>query len=252
MHSVIAEAALTALFDGLSWILLRAVAIDIAWSDLRRDTYEVAPPPALPPEPTQAEFLFSVQRENSAHTDSKVGQLLSLASALAAVIVVFVRDARPWWLLLTLSTSLVASVFLCITALAVRRDMLPLLEPKGRVAKREWGPDLLTCIQSNDASHRLRVDRYRAAMRYFFVALIATPLLAAGSSAPPEHFATLAAAVARMEKNGIRVRLMPSDSLTTNSVQALTEFGLPRWIARDAPNTHSTVGPRRDTAPRKP
>jgi hypothetical protein len=228
------ESALIALLDFVSWLLLRLAAIDVSWKELRGRTYAPDETANLVPEADQAEFLFTLQRENSAHTDGKVGQLLTLSVALATVVVVFARDAQPRWLLVFLICALVISVFLCVTALEVRHETLPVLESKGRAAKRSWSRDLLLSYHANVAVHRLRVDRYRAAARYFVVALLTTPVLAALTPATVDRLADIAARLGQLERAGLLVRVAPNETADPPRNPDASEE-LTSWLWRGGP-----------------
>lgn len=174
---------------GLTWaghaavfLLCRVALVDLAFREVRAKRYlDAKRPPDHALDAGQAEFLFKAQREDSSHTDDKVKQLLTLSSSLATIILAFVRDVRPRWLVVSALALLFACVYLCVSVLDVRGGQGPTPGDAGqddRDLKRGWARDLVASLYVNQRAHAYRVDRYRAAGRYFRVAFLLTPVLA--------------------------------------------------------------------------
>jgi hypothetical protein len=109
----------------LTWL----VAVPASRDEIRARAY--SPQGTMPlhdVDRAQAEFLYKQQREDSAHTDDKVKQLLTLSASLTTAIVVFTRDVEPRWLVAAVMGLLIACVFLCLSVLDVRTAMMPTLE----------------------------------------------------------------------------------------------------------------------------
>ena len=168
--------------DRFLYALCRLAAIDLRLSEVGERTYRPIPAtPAHDLDKAQAEFLFKMQREDSAHTDDKVKQLLTLSSSLATIILAFVRDVRPRGLVVFVLAVLFACVYLCISVLEVRTGQTPTPGDAGQPSDdldQEWASDLTASLFANRRAQDYRVDRYRAAGRYFRLAFLLTPVLA--------------------------------------------------------------------------
>jgi hypothetical protein len=180
------------------YVLTRMAWVRVTFEELRTQTTidASAVVPTHPLNPSQAELLFKSQREDSARTDEKVRQLLTVSASLAAIIAVFARDVRPRGLVVLLLALLVACVYLCLHVLDVRTEVVPTLENADTDSnQRQWARDLLWSCFANRARHRLRVEHFRAAGRYFVAALLVTPFVAAFATAKPDPIPSLRAAV---------------------------------------------------------
>jgi hypothetical protein len=185
----------------LVWCLMRVVLVRATRAQVRDRSYE--PQGSLPHydvDEVQAEFLYKQQREDSAHTDDKVNQLLALSSSLTAAIAVFTLDVQPRWLVAVVMGLLIACVFLCLSVLEVRTANVPTLEDaNSHDSNKRWARDLLVSCFANRARHAFRVDRYRAAGRYFTMALLLTPIIAFFSVSKPDPTEKITRAVERVE-----------------------------------------------------
>lgn len=173
------ESARLGIHGCFTLILTRLARVHVTSAHIRERSY---PPQGSLPlhdiDAAQAEFQYRLQREDSAHTDDKVKQLLTLSSALASVVVVFTGDVQPRLIVAIPMGLLLASVFLCLGALGVRTINAPTLEDMRRSdIKQQWAKDLLSSCFANRGRHAFRVDCYRAAARYFVLALLGTPVI---------------------------------------------------------------------------
>ena len=177
------EGAFTGLGRIFVYLLCRVAFIELSLKEVRAGRYlNVKDTPTHVLDSGQAEFLFKTQREDSSHTDDKIKQLLTLSSSLATIILAFVRDVHPQWLVVLVLAVLFACVYLCISVLEVRSGQQP---TPGEAAqgddaelKNRWAHDLVSSLYVNQRAHAYRVDRYRAASRYFRLAFLLTPVLA--------------------------------------------------------------------------
>lgn len=237
--------------DRLLFALSRLVGIKTTLEEARTRTYPMTiPVPDHTVDPDQAEFLFKGQREDSTHTDDKVKQLLTLSSSLATVVLVFARDVRPPWMVVVLLGLLVSAVFLCLSVLDVRTFQIPTLEDAtNKDLKSVWARDLLQSFVANKARHDFRVDRYRAAGRYFRAALILTPVAAAFTVARPDPADKLKTSLDRIEQAIARTRdqidTLTQRGLLVRPVSGLVPVPAPR-PARDQAITG--VRPKPDSA----
>jgi len=205
------ERIATRAYDAAVFLLLRFMSVDATFDEVKGRCYPEEPAPSHPLDADQAELLFKLQREDSDHTDTKVRQLLTLGSSLVTIVLVFARDAQPVALLITLSVLLLAAVLLCVATLGIRPSAVPRLEDSSATGNREqWARDLDAARRRNVGSHAYRVDCYRAATRYFLIALLMTPVLPAFSAPKPAQTTDLLRALQRIEKHGILVRSAPS------------------------------------------
>ena len=181
------ERGLRCLSDSVVFILLRAACIDIEFKDVRsRRVPEVVGPPASHVHNAQAEFLYKIAREDSAATDDKVKQLLTLSSSLATLSLVFGKNVGPRVVLVLFVAALVATVVLCLSVLEVRRGMAPTLEEVAADPEQQsWGTDLHVAYRATRQLHAFRTDRYRAALRYFRLALVFLLVMTAMASDRP-------------------------------------------------------------------
>jgi hypothetical protein len=196
----------TRVFDAVLMLLLYLALVPVEWKRVRLRSY---PTPGTTPDATveQAEFLFELQRDDSAHTDDKVKQLLTLSASLAGITLVFGQDVRPRWPFALLIGLLVAVGLLCVSVIGVRSGMVPTPVPgSGDEADIERARDLMQSYDANVAAHGYRADRYRAATRYFRLALILTPVLALMMNPRPNPTQDLANSVQRLEHDGIVLR----------------------------------------------
>lgn len=198
---------LTLAADLLLFTLMRAVLVRVPWRHFRAGRYS-AVDPALPTsvDSSQAESLFKIGQEDSADTDDKVKQLLTLSASLATIALVFGRDARPAFLFVFLVAALVAVVLFCISVFRVRKITVPTLEDNTAERHKQWGSDLLKSYYANRASHNFRTDQYRTAHRYFVLALVSLAVLAAFVVQKPDPSKEIAEALQRIERLGLRLR----------------------------------------------
>lgn len=177
------ETGFTYAVDLLLLALLWIALVPLRWRDVRLRKYDrgIASAPDHDVAPAAAELLFKTEREDSAVTDEKTRLLLTLTTSLTTIALVFGGQVQPRWLFVGLVGLLIASVLLCLSVFEVRRGMmLPTPEDSShRDRSREWARDLMASYYANRATHAFRVDRYRAALRYFRLALLLTPVLAA-------------------------------------------------------------------------
>jgi hypothetical protein len=187
----------------LRFLLTRLALVTVSLRETRAEQYPVTtlvPNHAI--DKGQAEFLFTTEREDSAHTDEKVKQLLTLSSSLAAVILVFARDVRPRWIIVLLLALLVVTVFMCVGVFGVRTVNLPTVEDAAKDDNDgTWAKDVIRSYAENEARHAFRVDRYRAAVRYFLLALVLTPVAAAFTASRPEPGSKVVAALNRIDSS---------------------------------------------------
>lgn len=174
------ESVLTAALDILLTLLLWIALVPLKWNSVRLRRYDnLYRGPDSKVEPAQAEFLFKLQREDSNATDDKVRQLLTLTTSLAAITLLFGSRVNPLALFVVLVSLLLAAVLLCLSIFEVRPGMFPTPEDStNKETTSEWASDLMRSYYANRATHAFRVDRYRAALRYFRAALLLTPVIA--------------------------------------------------------------------------
>jgi hypothetical protein len=193
------EVALVWLHDVGLFVLLRVALIEVRFEKIRDRQVPVAhrhnDQIPVNVDKAQAEFLYKLAREDSASTDDKVKQLLTLSSSLATLALVFGRDARPKVLFVCFVAALVAAVVLCLSVLEVRRGQVPTLEESGTEASSRWGNDLYDSYRVNRKLHYSRADRYLAALRYFRVALLVLLILAVTTPRPPNPAYSVAQAI---------------------------------------------------------
>jgi hypothetical protein len=169
------------------FILARGVLVQIPVRHIeehRGPSIGRTPAPDTPLSPVRAEFLWSEQQSQSAHTDSMVKQLLTLSTALATVVFTLLDGALPW-LRAPAIVGLLVSVLFCLQGLGVRRSSAPdtphFADPNG---DQQWAEDVVAATRYNRGGHAHRVDLYRAAWRWFVLALILAAL--AGLTRPPQ------------------------------------------------------------------
>jgi len=161
------------LLDWLLLAVLKAVRVDVELADVRRRAYTETALQAYDIDATEAEFLFDAAEDASKHTDEKVKQLLTVSSALTTLVSVFGREAAPRLVIAGVALFLVVCVILCLNVLSVRKYTLPILEDRKAPNHSDvWAKDLLRSAYANRAAHFFRVDLYRAASRYFVLALV--------------------------------------------------------------------------------
>lgn len=154
--------------------LARCVVVDIPLRHIQEHGgaplgFEPTPGTAL--DPARAAFMWNEQATASAHTDAMVKQMVTLSSALATVVFTLLGGANPWLRSLAI-LGLLASVLLCLQALGVRRDAMPEVPHAiGPAGDQEWAEDLGLATRINRGAHAHRVDLYRAAWRWFVLAL---------------------------------------------------------------------------------
>ncbi len=193
----------------LLFILMRSVLVRVPWWQVRARGYPGPDPEQSLPESVdsaQAESLFKIGQEDSAATDDKVKQLLALSASLATIALVFGRDTRPPWLFACLVAALVAVVFLCVSVFEVGTITRPTAEDNTTEKHKQWGRDVLRSYYANRATHNFRTDEYRAAHRYFRLALLSLILLAVLAERKPDLSREIAQALQRIEHLGLRLR----------------------------------------------
>jgi hypothetical protein len=203
------QASKLPLVDWLLFALTRLAGVKVSIAETRNEKYPTTTAtPAYRVDPKHAEFLFKIEREDSAYTDDKVKLLLTLSSSLAAIILVFARDVSPRFFVVIVLALLVAAVFLCVGVFRVQTVNLPTVEEadsSGRDAV--WSADLMKSYAENEARHAFRVDRYRAAGRYFQLALLLTPVAAAFTSPRPDPAAGVISSLSRIDTTIQRFRV---------------------------------------------
>lgn len=184
--------AATAIYDLLLFLLARVALVAVTLAEVRRNSRLAAAAPTIPSRirPAQARFHFDQIQESSKHTDEKVKQLLTLSVALNAFLVAFARALGGGALVFTVALGLTACVFLCVGTLRVRSSALPdLQDALSDPGEHGWARDLVAAAQHQRLSHLYRVDLYRAARRWFVLALtLALAIVAAAprdASPPP-------------------------------------------------------------------
>ena len=161
------------LSDVVVFSLLRVAQVQVQWDVLRNRQVPRSTPSTAPVRGDHAEFLYKVAREDSAATDGKVKQLLTLSTSLAALATIFGRNVAPKLFLVLFVLALVATVVLCLSVLEVRSAMAPSLDDKGKDPDDiTWGMDVYQSYRSTREVHNVRTDRYRASLRYFRAALV--------------------------------------------------------------------------------
>jgi hypothetical protein len=169
----------------------------------------------------QAKLFLDWANEASEHTDAKVRQLLTLSAALAPVALVLASHAYPRVLGLLVVGMLVVVVLLCVAIIEVRVSVQPTLEQVQQDGShhKQWAWDLFSSAQANQAIHRLRVDFYSAARRYFIVSFLLTTVAAITtlSSAPGPGRDDLQARLPSAQQP-LEPRPVP-DSLATDSAR---------------------------------
>lgn len=162
-------------------LLARSVFVGIPREHLeqhRAPSVEFRPGTGVVLDPKRAEFLWTEQEAASAHTDEMTKQLLTLSSALVTVFITLL----PWALLVlrfAAIAALLVSVVFCLQGFGVRRKSVPDTPyAMSEVGDREWTNDLITATGYNRGSHFHRVDLYRAAKRWFMLALLLVVLAA--------------------------------------------------------------------------
>jgi len=210
----LASATHSLLLTVLLWIAM----VRVDWRSVRSRQYngfQRSFPPHVAVD--AAAFLFKLQREDSTSTDEKVKQLLTLSSSLATIALVLAGEVRPRWLGEVLVAFLVACVVLCVSVLEVRAQMVPVPDDanSGGFDRFAWAHDLQRSYYANRASHASRTDRFRAATRYFRVALLIAAVLAAMTVRTPNSSQDLASAIHQLEVRPVRVKVLrdrPIDS----------------------------------------
>jgi hypothetical protein len=170
---------------------------------------------------TRATFVYEQGKLDSAHTDEKVRQLLSLSGILTPIAVVLVNSGRPGFAGWVVVGLLLMSVFLCLQNLEVRNEVRVTDES---VSDDDWSWSLHDAAQWNAASHSFRVDAYRSARRYFLMALIMTPVAAGVSSRRADYRAPIAEA-----HTGSPITVVVPAILATPPSPA--ELDAPQWAA---------------------
>jgi len=163
--------------DGALFCLVRVVLVEPTWAELRERTYHVSGPPAPPGKisPAQARFIFEQEQLSDEHTDNKVRQLLTLTSALATLVSAIALSKFGRGVVALILIPLLATVYICLGGLlGVRVYHLPTASVERN--EQEWARDMLTATRLNRGASALRVDLYRAALRWFLLALIVAPI----------------------------------------------------------------------------
>lgn len=176
------ESGIAFLFDFSLFLLVRLVLVEVTIAELRRRSFAVSNPPTPPGKiaADQAQFIFEQERLADQHTDDKVKQLLTLSSSLAALVTTvalsrFGLDLFPTAVILL---PLLAAVYICLGGLLdVRVHSLPTLsEVGGDPSAQEWARGMISAAGINRGTRFLRVSLYRAALRWFLLALLVAPL----------------------------------------------------------------------------
>jgi len=179
------ERWLTFVFDVSLFILVRLVLVDMTFGEFQERSHGVSNPP-LPPgkiRPNQAHFIFEQERLADQHTDDKVKQLLTLTSALATLVAAIAVSKFGLGVhrIPVILLPLLAAVYICVGGLLdVRVHSLPTLSEAGADPDdQEWARGVIAATGFNRGSRFFRVDLYRAALRWFLVALLIAPLAVA-------------------------------------------------------------------------
>ena len=212
MSSLQAKAECWLIFaaDLLLFPLMRVVLVRVPWRDFRARAY-TAPDPVRPLptslDSSRAEALFKIGEEDSAATDDKVKQLLTLSASLATLALVFGRDARHAELFTLLIAELVVVVFFCLSVFRVRTITLPTLEDATGEQDNQWGRDIFRSYYANRATHAFRTDQYRTAYRYFVLALVSLAALAWVAVPKFDPSREIVQALQRIERLGLPLRM---------------------------------------------
>lgn len=225
-----------AVLDILLLLAMWIVGVFVAFREVRGRSYTPQAVPKYPMDHDQVKILFDVSESASAHTDDKIKQLLTVSSSLATFVAVFSRATEPRWLGAVVVWLLLMAVVLCLSAFEVRREMVPVPEDKDSDTNHvAWARDLLKSCYANRASHFFRVDQYRAATRYFMLALLCTLGLALIHKTG-DPLTDLTATVHRIEERGLVTR--PVQSLPTVDTTSV------RKIPGPSPAGHHHAGRR--------
>jgi hypothetical protein len=172
-------------FDISLFILVRLVLVDITLAEFRQRSHGVLNPP-LPAgriSPSQAQFVFEQERLADEHTDDKVKQLLTLTSSLTALLTAIAvsRFGLGVSEIAVVLLPLLAAVYICLGGvLDIRIHSLPTITQVGADPEdQEWARGMVSATGVNRGSRFFRVDLYRAALRWFLVALLIAPFVVA-------------------------------------------------------------------------
>jgi hypothetical protein len=175
----------TAIFDLGLFILVRAVFVDMTLEDFHERSYGASMPP-LPPgriKSDHAHFIFEQERLADQHTDDKVRQLLTVTSALAALVstIALSKFGVAIHGVVLIGLPLLPAVYICVGGLlGIRVHSLPTVSEAGADPNdQEWARGLITATGFNRGSRLFRVDLYRAALRWFLLALLLVPFVLA-------------------------------------------------------------------------
>jgi hypothetical protein len=176
--------------DVLVFILARIVLVFVAFSEVRKQSRRPGERSTQLPErvaPEQAKFDHQHQEASSAHTDDKVKQLLTLATAVNTLVLAYASRVGVRLLLLAIATALTGTVFLCVSILGVRNAARPeFTDATNDAEQHEWARSLAVATEFSMRAHIYRVDIFRAARRWFLLAFIlALVAIASARNAPP-------------------------------------------------------------------
>jgi hypothetical protein len=179
------ERCIALVFDISLFILVRLVLVETTFAEFRSRSHGASNPP-LPPgkiRPTQAHFIFEQERLADQLTDDKVKQLLALTSSLSALVTAIALShfGLAADRIVLILVPLLAAVYICLGGLMdVRRYSLPTIsEASADPEEQEWVRGVIAATGFNRGSRFFRVDLYRAALRWFLLALLIAPFAVA-------------------------------------------------------------------------
>jgi len=121
----------------------------------------------------QAEFLFALQEAATNHTDLQVRQLLTLCGTMLTLEVGLTRgNFRSSWEVVAVA-GLLATLLLCIVCVQSKNywSPEPIPELAGQSASARWYKDMYLSMKKNEFSNDSRVEVYKAARRWFLIAV---------------------------------------------------------------------------------
>ena len=158
------------------WACTRIVLMGLSMGDLERGYYQAEHNPwsdIKEPGVEGAMLIFDQQEIGSKHTDEMAKQLLAIGGILTPLAVAL-RAPHSTVVTLMPIAALLIMVALCMRIFNVRMVSVPDPPRAGEAGSQaQWAKDLLDAAMVNGRSHALRVDLYRAAQRWFIIALVA-------------------------------------------------------------------------------
>jgi hypothetical protein len=167
--------------DVLVAVLIKVVGVSSSWREIRAKRYELAVfdyESLSNIDVEHAKFFFEQIQASQEKTDEKVAHLLTLSGSLAG----FTSIVGAFILANLTSTlvvgALVGCVVLCLANISVRTERVPdLVDASDERYNVDWAKELLRSANDNYGWHAYRVDIFRAARRWFLLAMIGGVLL---------------------------------------------------------------------------